>query len=112
MNLRLTEALRFTNNDHVIRDIPAGMTAKLVPEDVFNQSPPYGGAFADLLIPYLAQSNSTLFGNKPDEARAVLPPPLVREGERVQPSGCTSSCSTRSRCGRRRRCSCGCRSST
>ena len=38
-----------------------------------------------MLIPYLAQSNSTLFGGKPDEARAVLPPPLIREGERVQP---------------------------
>ncbi len=85
LNLRLSEALRFTNNDHVTRNIPAGMTGKIVPEDVIDQSPPFGGAFADLLIPYLAQTNSTLFGGKPDEARSVLPPPLGREGERVQP---------------------------
>ena len=84
--LRLTEALRFANNDKIIRDIPAGMQAKLIPEDVFHQSPPYGGTFAELLIPYLAQSNSTLYGGKPDEARSVLPPPLIREGERVQPN--------------------------
>ena len=85
LNLRLAEALRFTNNDKIVRDIPAGMTGKIVPEDVIDRSPPYGGAFAELLIPYLAQTNSTLFGGKPDEARSVLPPPLGREGERVQP---------------------------
>ena len=85
LNLRLTQALRFTNNDKIVRDIPAGVTGKIVPEDVIGQAPPYGGAFADYLIPYLAQSNGTLFGGKPDEARAVLPPPLQREGERVQP---------------------------
>jgi mono/diheme cytochrome c family protein/cbb3-type cytochrome oxidase cytochrome c subunit len=85
LNLRLTEALRFTNNDRIVRDIPAGMTAKLVPEDLIDQAPVYGGAFSELLIPYLAQTNSTLFGGKPDEARSVLPPPLMREGERVQP---------------------------
>ena len=83
--MRLTDALRFTNNDKIVRDIPAGVQAKIVPEDVIRQSSPYGGALADLLVPYLAQANSTLFAGKPDEARSVLPPPLVREGERVQP---------------------------
>src|SRR5207302_5912377 len=65
----------------------AGMTAAVLPEDVIDQSPPYGGTFGDLLIPYLAATDDTfgVEGVKRDKARTVLPPPLVREGERVQP---------------------------
>jgi cytochrome c2 len=85
LTLRLSEALRYTNNDKVTRDIPTGSTAYLVPEDVFAREEPFGGVFANLLIPYLAKKNSTEFEGKPTEARAVLPPPLLREGERVQP---------------------------
>ncbi len=75
--------MHFTNNDRVARDVPAGMTAMLPPEDVIDESPPFGGAFANLLLPYLKEVNSD-FG-KVNEARSVLPPPLIREGERVQP---------------------------
>ncbi len=84
LNLRLTDALHFTNSDGVARDIPAGDKLNLPPEDVFSESQPYGGALADLLAPYLVQTDKSQFGDL-DKARAVLPPPLVREGERVQP---------------------------
>ncbi|HVS36581.1 MAG TPA: hypothetical protein VMS17_13535 [Gemmataceae bacterium] len=85
LSVRLTDALHFANNDGVVRNIPAGVRVTLPPEDLIDQSETFGGAFGDLLIPYLAQVDTTLFRDKPDSARAVLPPPLVREGERVQP---------------------------
>ena len=84
LSVRLAQALHFANNDRVERDVPAGEQVNLPPEDVFSASPPLGGAFGDLLIPYLMQQKSPDF-DTPDKARSGLPPPLVREGERVQP---------------------------
>ena len=50
---------------------------------------------------------------KPDDgAGSVLPPPLIREGERVQPNWLYQFLLNPSRSGRRSTCSCGCRSST
>jgi mono/diheme cytochrome c family protein len=86
--VRLTEALRFTGNDGVVRDLPAGIPARLIPGET-KASPAYGGAFADLMVDYLTRKDPQRF--KPDDpdnqtARSVLPPPLNREGERVQPN--------------------------
>jgi hypothetical protein len=46
----------------------------------------YGGTFSDLLAKYLMQRDPSKY--KPDEsdARAAGPPPLIREGEKVQPA--------------------------
>ena len=60
------------------------MKALLPPEDVIDKSPPFGGAFALLLVPYLKQTGDTNYSDD-SKARSALPPPLVREGERVQP---------------------------
>ncbi len=86
LHVRLTEALRFANEDGVVREIPAGGKAiALPPEEMIDQAPTFGGAFADLLSgDYLLKADSQTF-KKPDDARPVLPPPLLREGERVQP---------------------------
>src|SRR5262249_9560216 len=40
----------------------------------------------DLMIPYLNKKNSTTYDPvKPEVARSVLPPTLIREGEKVRP---------------------------
>ncbi len=89
--LWLTDALRFTGNDGVRRDIPAATTVPLLPDAVVGPAgETYGGRLPDMLIGpdakgYLGQTYPQRFGGKPDESRAALPPPLVREGERVQP---------------------------
>jgi mono/diheme cytochrome c family protein len=88
LTVRLTDALRFTGNDGVVRDIRAGALAWLVPEDT-RVTPAYGGTFTELMVGYLTRKDSQRF--KPDDpdnqtARSVLPPPLIREGERVQPN--------------------------
>jgi mono/diheme cytochrome c family protein len=46
----------------------------------------YGGTFVDLLIGYTQIAFKTMIGDDDDKARNVLPPPLIREGERVQPN--------------------------
>jgi cbb3-type cytochrome oxidase cytochrome c subunit len=79
----LTDALHFTGPDRLARDLPAASKLYL-PQGKYRASAPFGGTFTDLLVPYLEKKDSTLKG-KPDAARSILPPPLVREGERVQP---------------------------
>jgi cytochrome c2 len=95
LSVRLTDALRFTGNDGVVRDLPAGERANLGALDGVQQTPAYGGTFANLLVPYLVARDSETFKPRdqshpedPDNptARSVLPPPLDREGERVQPN--------------------------
>jgi mono/diheme cytochrome c family protein len=93
LTIRLSDALRFTNNEHVVRDIPASSEAVAIAErDLLTRSDPWGGAFVHLLVGaqnddgdwqgYLTKAG--LFKGKPDDARSTLPPPLIREGERVQ----------------------------
>ena len=86
--IRLSEALRFYGKDKVLRDLPAGNTIEL-PTDGYHGTAAYGGTFTDLMIPYLQKKNSTDFPKDErglfPKSRAVLPPPLMREGERVQP---------------------------
>ncbi len=88
--LRLTEALRFRTKDKELRDIPAGNSIAIGPEfidpkEVISRTDPYGGTFTQLLVPYLKKKDSVLYGDYKN-ARAALPPPLLREGEKVQPS--------------------------
>ncbi|HJT77691.1 MAG TPA: cytochrome c, partial [Gemmataceae bacterium] len=81
----LTEALRFKNKKGEERDLPAGENAWLPDEqNLLTKSDPLGGAFAGLMVPYLMKKDSINYKTE-DDARSVLPPPLVREGERVQP---------------------------
>ncbi len=82
-SIRLNEALRFTDPGGLTRDLPAGERIFLTPADVGWMTDAYGGKFAELMLPYLIKTNS---GFDPDKARNVLPPPLHREGERVQPN--------------------------
>jgi hypothetical protein len=86
----LTEAVRFLNTEKQPRDIPASSPIDLpahedgkVPKEMLRRGEPYGGAFTNLLVPYLAKRNDLYKDYK--NARAALPPPLLREGEKVQP---------------------------
>lgn len=83
--VRLTEALRFTNKDRVVRDLPAGTVLTLPTAELSAQDEQYGGTFGRLLYDYLETTRSQTIKND-DDARNVVPPPLLREGERVQPN--------------------------
>jgi mono/diheme cytochrome c family protein len=97
--VRLTEAFRFAGPDGVIRDTPSGVTLWVPKSRVVQTHAPFGGTFVELLRSgsatdprldgeakgYLAGAYPTRFDGKPDDARGALPPPLLREGERVQP---------------------------
>jgi cbb3-type cytochrome oxidase cytochrome c subunit len=99
--VRLAEALRFTGTDGATRDLRQSGSAIIAPEDLIDRSDPWGGTFPEIIIGrpgkqteprypdepigYLATHYEQRFGDKPDDARSALPPPLVREGERVQP---------------------------
>ncbi len=85
--IRLTDALRFTAEDKVTRDLPAGSYVFL-PRGNYHGTTPFGGTFTELMVPYLQSKDRSKY--PPDDpgqgkTRGVLPPPLVREGERVQP---------------------------
>jgi mono/diheme cytochrome c family protein len=79
----LTEALRYHDARRQMKEIPAGSFLTL-PRGHFDYTPPYGGTWPDHMGAYLAQKDSTKFGTDQNR-RMALPPPLVREGERVQP---------------------------
>ncbi len=64
--------------------IPAGLDVRIAPDTLISRSDPWGGTLAGLLVPYLQNKNRTKYPDE-DNARSALPPPLVREGERVQP---------------------------
>jgi len=83
--LRLTRALRFTDTKKETRDIPASSTVEIPISETLAKTEPYGGRFARLLVPYLTAKDRQTY-NDPKNARAALPPPLEREGEKVQPA--------------------------
>jgi mono/diheme cytochrome c family protein len=92
--VRLTDALRFHGPDRLPRDLPAASDLYIPPHRLVAKSDPYGGTFTELLANeqdgYLLSPRQTpaykqRFEKKPADARSALPPPLVREGERVQP---------------------------
>jgi hypothetical protein len=78
----LTEALTYNANGQR-KVIPAGVPLFLR-KGHFSESAPFGGNWGDMMKAYLITKDQTKYGT--DQAqRTVLPPPLVREGERVQP---------------------------
>ena len=94
VRVRLTQAVRFNKpEDSDLRfderekkalDIPAAEALGLPVAELVFEGAPQGGALTDLLAAYLlARKLSDLT----DEAscRSTLPPPLLREGEKVQP---------------------------
>ncbi len=87
---RLTDALRFAGNDGVLRDIPAGNNARVMPHDVLSQADVYGGLLSNLLVEqYLPKKDAEKFKLTDGDnatARSMVPPTLIREGERVQPN--------------------------
>jgi mono/diheme cytochrome c family protein len=84
LNVYLTEALQFTDQNGQTQTLRAGSQAILVPSEVLSRSEPYGGTFAELLVPYVKARYGGRLGNEANQ-RSVLPPPLIREGERTQP---------------------------
>ncbi len=83
--IRLAEALRFAGPDKVMRDLREGTNVYLRP-GTYRETAPFGGTWTDLMVPYLNKKDSTKFPPAdPAKSRTVLPPPLLREGERVQP---------------------------
>jgi mono/diheme cytochrome c family protein len=96
LRVRLTDALRYTTEKKQTRkkqtrDLTAGNDVEIVANDVLFRSDPFGGTFAELLLDYTLRTNLDLRltkdtpDNKISEGRTLLPPPLIREGERVQP---------------------------
>jgi cbb3-type cytochrome oxidase cytochrome c subunit len=87
----LTEAVRFTDREKQSRDVPAANSMP-IPEPgagLLSRQAPWGGRLVDLLIPnYLPSKNETLYKGESNypTARAALPPPLLREGEKAQTS--------------------------
>lgn len=86
LNLRLVEALRFVNNEQKVRDIPAASTLQLSADAATSQAPAYGGAFANLLVPYVTDRSPGFNESQKKSPQAALPPALTHEGEKVQPS--------------------------
>jgi cbb3-type cytochrome oxidase cytochrome c subunit len=110
--LILSEALRFVGKDKTIKNVPASVQVPISIGDLsysssmktqadfdraFQASAPFGGRFADLMVPWLIQKDENTFkstilatsGGKPIKdsptARASLPPLLIGQGERTQP---------------------------
>jgi cytochrome c peroxidase len=85
--LRLVDAFRFTGEDGVTRDLPGGTTLRLPPKEILQRVDPLGGTFAELMVPYHLRKAEKKPDDQPEviRIRSGLPPPLIREGERVQP---------------------------
>src|SRR5207237_468958 len=83
--LRLTRALRFTDTKKETRDIPASSTVEVPVNELILHGEMFGGTFARLLVPYLMAKDRQTY-NDPKNARAALPPPLERDGEKLQPA--------------------------
>ena len=73
----------------MLRDLPAGNASFTCRAASYHRTPAFGGTFTNLMIPYLQKKNPTDYPKDErglfPKSRAVLPPPLEREGERVQP---------------------------
>ncbi len=86
--IRLTQAIRFPGPEGHPRDLPAGGVPVLEEAEMISGSETFGGTFADLMVGYLMKLDSIIYkksGEDSSDARAALPPPLLREGEKAQP---------------------------
>jgi cbb3-type cytochrome oxidase cytochrome c subunit/nitrate reductase cytochrome c-type subunit len=79
--VRSTDALRFAGTDGVVRNLPAASNVPINLDDLIARADPWGGTFVDLMIQYRKPTEPDA-----DKVRSVAPPPLIREGERVQPN--------------------------
>jgi mono/diheme cytochrome c family protein len=84
MIIRLTQALRFNGSENKPLDIPAAEDIEMPMGQLSARINPEGGAFVDLMVPYLIERKAHNAEDNP-KAHAALPPPLLREGERAQP---------------------------
>jgi mono/diheme cytochrome c family protein len=82
--VRLTRALHFNVNANEAGDIPAADFVILPEAALIGSGAPYGGVLANLLPNYLIDKKAPNVTDDPT-ARSALPPPLLREGEKVQP---------------------------
>jgi mono/diheme cytochrome c family protein/exonuclease VII large subunit len=89
--VRSTDALRFAGRDGVIRDLRAASNVPINPDDLLPRPDvppgkfpqPWGGTFVDLMLQYSKLHPKP--GETDDDVLSKVPPPLIREGERVQP---------------------------
>jgi mono/diheme cytochrome c family protein len=86
VSLRLAKALAFYDPDGKVQTFPASVNVGLPKDQLVSGSHPFGGTFGDLMVPYLGQRGGEFALKDGDNniARRDLPPPLYREGERVQ----------------------------
>ncbi len=88
VTVNLWEAARFKlhTEDGEAVDYPSGFKGEVVVDPKWLQHGPYGGAFAEILARHLARI-STPRRELSDEAFLLAsgPPPLIREGQKVQP---------------------------
>jgi cytochrome c2 len=103
VRIALHEALRFEGSDKSIKIVPAGSEIRVYFKDVhadpasinsvgdferaFPDARPFGGSFADLMTQALIKKDKNKYkprAGDSDDARAVLPPSLVGQGERTQ----------------------------
>src|SRR5207248_2790185 len=94
VRIRLTQALRFNKAEDLdlplaerqkkALDIPSAENIELATADLALKADPVGGAFTELMVPYLVARKVDKLDDDP-KARSGLPPPLLREGEKVQP---------------------------
>jgi mono/diheme cytochrome c family protein len=84
-SIRLSEAAKYLDKDKQAQDVPASETVGIPADDagMISRAAPLGGDLVDILVPYLAKRED-LYKDYTN-ARAALPPPLLREGEKVQP---------------------------
>ncbi len=87
LSMRLTQAVSFVDPSGRTRVIPASEDVPVFKDQLVSGSPAYGGTVAELLVPYLGARGGDyeLKNNDSNVARRDLPPPLAREGEKVQP---------------------------
>src|SRR5262249_10364748 len=92
VRVRLTHALRVpakNGGNGATESLPAAEYVDLALKSLTSENHPMGGDLIETLIPYLTAKDSTLYTRQSngdsEKARAALPPPLVREGEKVQP---------------------------
>jgi cbb3-type cytochrome oxidase cytochrome c subunit len=87
LNVRLADALSFVDSAGQVKVFPAGVNVGLLQDQLTSRSDPFGGRFGDLMVPYLGHRGGDYQLKDGDNnfARRDLPPPLFREGERVQP---------------------------
>ncbi len=83
--IRLSEAAKYLDKDKQVQDVPASETVGIPADDagMISRTAPLGGDLVDILVPFLAKREDLY--KEYTNARAALPPPLLREGEKVQP---------------------------